>query len=85
MKAKQVAFVAVTVFFRVVAVSFALWDVFVMGSQYLAMRMLNAGSPGPFGLAPVLLFHFAGAVLLWVLSKPFAWLSTRGLEVEPKS
>ena len=81
MKAKQVAFAAITVFFRIVAVSYVLSQIFTMGSQYIAMRMLGAGSSDSFGLLSVYLFQFAAAAALWALSKPIAFLSSSGLEV----
>ena len=79
MKTKEIAFLAVAVFFRVSAVSVALFGLFLV-----AAPMLTMGFGASLVFLRMLVAYLAAAAVLWFFSKPIASLVTNGLGDEPK-
>jgi hypothetical protein len=79
MKAKEMAFVAVAVFFRTAAVLAALYGGFMMLTP-----LLMGGFGGSLILLRFLIVYLGTAVVLWLLSKPLAALIVSGLGDEPR-
>jgi hypothetical protein len=80
MKSKETAFLVVAVFFRVLAVSVALYGIFM-----IAAPMAIGGFFASLVLLKMAALYFAAAIALWLLSKPIALLVVSGLTDDPEA
>lgn len=77
MKSKEIAFVAVTVFFRTASVVSTIYGVFMVMTP-----LLMTGFDLPPMIWRILLVYCLSAAVLWFLAKPIASLVVIGIESE---